>query len=1091
MLESKSYVCGATSRQSRCKGAAQTYVEQPHLRLLVLATLAGVLAALLQLNSLHAQTNLASITGTVTDRTGAVVSSGKVTVVNKATTASRAENVASNGFYSFPSLPLGTYTITASAPGFQSSAITVDLTLTGVTADLSLQVGAASETVTVSGASGTVALQTESADVSQSFGETQLQQLPNTGGLSVLSIAVAGPASQPGTDEPEVGDEGFYNQQSNAVNIAGLGIAHTQFLQDGVENVNLLTETANVVSNVEASQGVSTTLNGSPARFGQPAVVNVITKGGTNAFHGSAYEFLENDAFNATNWFATSKPPVRYNLFGVSLGGPVLRNKVFGFFDYTGLRSHSEFVSEDRVPTTAELQGDFSGDNVSTTIYDPLTYNPATGTSSQFPNNQIPANRIDNFATLWLKNYPAANRPLGANNVNYITNLPSISDSDQYIARGDWNISSNNQLVLTWLKGTVSNGSDTITPGLFGIFDDTTGTNASVQDSYILNQHVVNILRIGFNRGDVERTQQGTGAKDYAKAYGLNNVNPLPAQWTPPQVSIASYSGLGDPYSPQGGLQNRYQYADEVDWILRKHSISFGGQFVRTQFNGNWVVLNNAGYTFDGSATSQYIGGKRSSTSIGNGLADLLLGYPQSGTVAYGTSLGDFRESQVAAYVQDDWKITPRLTFNLGLRYDFDNPPYDKNGKSALYNLALNEPIPNTWNTNYNDYGPRFGLSWQALKNTVIRGGYGVYYAPILYNNLQFSLLYAPNFVLQSETIAISSPATIENLFPSSATGNSGYTIAKTLKDQSAEEWNLNIERSLNDNTLLTVAYIGDVQRHVSARADSNQPYALSSGNTSGILDVKPQPLAGPVTTQLNAYTGNYNALAISLQRRYARGLQFLLSYTWSKAMDIVDGDNSDVQDYYNPRLQYSPASFDRTNNFLLSGVYDLPIGPGRQFLNGGGWLGRETLGGWQLSFLQQLASGQPVAINANNTADTSYAHPVYGLETCDPNANFTRTRFQFFNPTCFSQPAPGHYGTARNVSAIREPGLYPTNISLFKSFPTFREQQLQFRVDAFSLLNHPEFGGGGGNVGSPSLGQLNYEASGLRSLQLSLKYQF
>ena len=1089
MIDAKRLMCMGTWRSfvnvmKLCE--SPTRLLQTGLPLLVL-----VLGSLLPLDLIQAQTNLAGITGTITDSSGAVITKGTVTAVNKATTAARTVTTTSAGFYSFPSLPVGTYIITVTAPGFQASTTTVELTLSGVTANLTLAVGQASETVTVSGASGTVALQTESADVTQSFGTTQLQQLPNSAGLSVLSIAVAGPASQPGTDEPEVGDEGFYGQTANAVNIAGLGIAHTQFLQDGVENVNLLTETANVVSNVEASQSVSTTLNGSPARFGQPAVVNVITKSGTNTFHGSAYEFLQNDALDATNWYATRKPPVRYNLFGTDLGGPILKNRLFAYFNYTGLRSHSQFVSEDRVPTTQERQGNFASDNISSIIYDPLTYDPATGTSQPFLNNQIPTSRFDTFANLWLKNYPVPNYTLGANNVNYITNLPRKANSDQYTARGDWNISSKDQLTAIWMNQSVSNGSNTITPGLFGIYDNTSGTNASLQETHIFNQHVINILRIGFDRGNVARTQQGTGAVDYAQQYGLNNVDPLPAQWTPPQVSIVSYTGLGDPYSPQGGLQNRYQYADESDWTLGKHSIAFGGQFVRTQFNGNWVVANNGLYSFDGSATSQYIGGKRSSTSTGNALADLLLGYPQSGTAAVGTSLGDFREWQVAAYVQDDWKILPRLTLNIGIRYDFDDPPYDKNGKSALYNLQLNKPIPNTWNTNYTDWGPRFGFSWNMVKNTVLRGGYGVYYSPILYNNLQFSLLYAPNFVLQSHTFTIGRPVTIENLMGPTATGNSGYTISKTLKDQSAQEWTLNVERSLNNDTLLTVAYIGDVLRHMSARADSNQPYALSPGNTSGILDVRPQPLAGPVTTQINTLTANYNALAVSLQRRYTSGLQFLLSYTWSKAMDIVDGDNSNVEDYYNLKYAYSPASFDRTNNVLLTGVYDLPFGPSKRFLNRATWFDRQAIGGWQLSFFQQLASGQPTTVNANNTADTSYAHAMYALQTCNPKSGFTKTRFQVFNPGCFVQPAPGHYGKTRNVSAIRQPGLYPTNLSLFKSFPIYREEQLLFRVDAFSVLNHPEFGGGGGTVGSPSLGRRTYQASGLRSLQVSLKYQF
>lgn len=1060
----------------------------PGLRQLAFLGLIALLFTVTSRNSAHAQTNLASISGTITDAAGATIPNSTVTVTNKAMGAVRTLTTSENGFYSFPSLPLGAYFVKASAPGFEASVTTVDLTLSGANANLSLTVGKTSETVTVSSASESVALQTESATVDQSFSEAQLQKLPNAAGLSVLGIAVQGPASQAGTDEPEVGDEGFYGQSSNAVNIAGLGIAHTQFLQDGVENVNLLTATANIVAPTEAAQGVTTNLNGSSARFGQPSVVNVITKGGSNSFHGSAYEYLQNDAFNATNWYATSKPPVRYNNFGTSLGGPIWKNKAFGYFDYTGLRSHSQVVNRSRVPTAAELQGDFSSNNISTTIYDPSTYDPSTGTSSPFPQNFIPGGKIDNFASQFLKLLPAANQTLGSDNVNYVTNLASPNNADQYIARGDWNVSSNNQLSGTWMHFTDSDGTDTIVPGLFGIFIATSGTNAAVQDSWVLSQNRVNVLKIGFNRGDVLRTQQGAGAKNYAQEYGLDNLHAAPSQWALPQIGISNYLQLGDPWSPQGGLQNRYQYADELNWSLGKHSVAIGGQFVRTQFLGNWTVANDGLFNFDGSATSQYVNGQRSSTSIGNPLADFMLGLAQSGTAEIGTSLGWFKETQVAGYVQDDWKIAPRLTINLGIRYDFDNPPVT--AKGALYNIALNEPTPGTWDTNYNDWGPRVGFSWNVFNKTVVRAGYGIYYAPILYNNLQFALLYSPNAVSESASINIANPTTIENLFAPPYAGSSGYAVAKKLKDQSADEWNFNVERSLSENTLLTLAYIGNVSRHMSARADGNQPYALSSGNTSGILDVKPQPLAGPVDLQQNAINADYNALAATLQRRYASGLQFLMSYTWSKAMDIADGDNTNIENIYNPRLTYSLAAFDRTNNVELSGVYDLPFGAGQRFLNGSGLLNRE-IGGWQISFLQQLASGQPVSITSNNVSDTSSQHSNYAIETCSPNSGFTRTRFQILNPGCFTEPAPGHYGYTRNIP-VRQPGVYPTNLSLFKVFPLYRENhQLIFRADVYSLLNHPEFGGGGGSAGSPTLGQLNYEASGLRSMQLSLKYQF
>lgn len=1071
--------------QRTCNAQGQS-LRSSMLRAMRLACAAVLLTAW---HSSFAQTNLSSITGTVTDSSGSAIPNAKVVVLSLATTSSRTVVTNGSGFYSVSALPIGQYQVSVSAHGFKTSKSSVDLTLNSLSVNFTLTVGALVQSVTVNAGSGTVALQTQSSNVSTSFSPAQMTNLPNTQGVSVLGIATLGPASQTGTDTAgNPGDESFFGQSSNAVNLAGLGVAHTEFLQDGVDNVNQLTQTANVISPTEAAAGLDTIINGAPARYQQPAVINVITKGGTDQFHGLAYDYLQNDAMNATNYFAVIKPPLRYNLFGGDLAGPILKKKLFGFFDYSGLRSYSSVVSENRVPTLAERKGDFANDNISGTIYDPTTYNPSTGTSSPFPSDTIPATRFNQFGTMWMQLYPLSNVPLSAANVNYIANVPSNDTSDEEVSRVDWNISNKQQLMGTFMHFSSANGTNSIVPNLFGNYYDTSGTNAMVEYTYILSPNTVNVAKFGFNRGNVLETVLGVGAQNYATLYKLKNVNAQPQQWAPPAVQITSYTSFASPYAPQGGLQNRFEFADELDRSVGNHDIALGLEFVRSLFTGNWVVLNNAMYTFDGSATSQYINGTRSSTSTGNGFADLLLGYPQSAVVADGLSVGEFRESQVAAYIQDNWKMKPNLTVNFGLRYYFDNPPVDS-GHSALYSLAANKPIPGTWDTNYNDWGPRIGFEWGFLKNTVLRGGYGIYYSPILYNNLQFSLLYAPNFALQSKTIDMADLVDTENQFGPSTTGSSGYTIQKHLKDQSAQEWSLNIQRSLGQNTLFTVGYIGDVTRHQSARGDTNQPYALSPGNTSGILNVKPQPLAGPVTTQLNFLNASYNGLIVSVQRQFADGLQFHASYTWSKTMDVVDGDNSDVQDIYNPGLQRATASFDRTNNFIFTGVYQLPFGPGRQFAKSNNRVNRYIVGGWQLALVQQLASGLPISITANNTADTSYAHPVYADEVCNPTSGFTRTRFQFFNPACFVQPTPGHYGTARNV--VRIPGLYPTDLSAFKSFPIYEKQQIQFRIDTFNLLNHPEFGTGAQSVNSAGLGQLTSEFSGLRTLQVSLNYSF
>ena len=352
-------------------------------------------------------------------------------------------------------------------------------------------------------------------------------------------------------------------------------------------------------------------------------------------------------------------------------------------------------------------------------------------------------------------------------------------------------------------------------------------------------------------------------------------------------------------------------------------------------------------------------------------------------------------------------------------------------------------------------------------------------------------MLYSPNFVNQSYSLNIGAPLDIQHLFVAnpSLAGQQSYTLTKTLKDTSVQDWNVNIERSLSNNTLLTLGYIGNVTRHQSARADLNQPYGFTAGNTNGIRDLKPNPIVGPTDGQLNAISANYNALAVKLERTYTNGLQFLGAYTYSKAMDILDGDNSDIQNLYNPGLTYGPAGFDRTHNFIFSGVYELPFGPGKKFLNSNNLLNREIIGGWQLSGIQLFSTGQPIQITANNNADTSSVHSVYANRICTGNAPAGHPRLQFFDPSCYVQPATGQYGTAR--SGPRLPGIDTTNISLQKAFAITERQQLQFRAEAFSVFNHPNLATGSTSITNSAAGLLTTEPVGQRVLQLALRYAF
>ena len=342
------------------------------------------------------------------------------------------------------------------------------------------------------------------------------------------------------------------------------------FLQDGVVNMNVLTQTANIVASIESVQEVSVESNGMSAKFPSPALVNVITKRGTNTFHGTAYDYLQNSDLNARNFFAATIPKSRYNQFGANLGGPIVRNKLFAFFDYAGLRQIAGSVSRNRVPTTAEQQGNFQADAV--TIYDPSTYNAATGAISPFPNDTIPSTRISPFAAKYLPYFPNPNSPL-VGGINYQVNLNNTTSSDQYLGRVDYNLSSKDLIYgeIQTFNSPVVNPS--FSPSLFGIEYLNSGKNASIQDIHTFSPNFINIARMGYNRSILLLTQQGVGAEDYVQQFGLQNLTLPKDESIPPSVSITGCCSLGNATNPQGGTQNLFQYADEIDWTVGRHQI--------------------------------------------------------------------------------------------------------------------------------------------------------------------------------------------------------------------------------------------------------------------------------------------------------------------------------------------------------------------------------------------------------------------------------------------------------------------------------------------------------------------------------------
>jgi hypothetical protein len=1057
---------------------------------------AVTLCALLtgSLAPLHAQADLGRVTGRVQDPTSAAVARAQVTATNVATHVTRTTTTNAEGIYTIPVLSAGMYDLQITAPGFGTETAQIEVTAgESMTQSFHLKLGSAATEVTVS-AGGDLQLEQQSHELRTDLDAEQLTELPNNG-RNPLNVALLAPQVESPSDPSENTSSGqSFQTTASQLNIAGALDSQTAFLQDGVENVTLYTQSANLLASVEAIQHMTVITNGADVRYRDPGVVNITTRGGANKFHGSAFDFLQNDDLNAQNYSLTGvgqvKTPLRYNLFGGTFGGPLLRDRIFFFFSYGGLRNNNTAYTTTRVPTDAERVGDFSADTV--TLYDPLTYTNGTNKSfvSQYGKNAIPTGRINAFANTLLTYIPHSNIPLNAGlNVNYQIPLKSTINNDQYLGRFDWAISSKDQL---YLSGGYSN-SPTFTPSfmttLYGNTYQISATNAFIEETHVASLHMANTVRVGYNRSILLSTVLGAGSQPYYQQFGLQNLSPLPSQWTPPTVAITGYFTVGNRYAPQGSTQNRFQYADEVDYQVGRHSIMLGGEIIRTQFDGNWVIQNDGYYTFNATMTGQYVGGTRK--TLGMGWADVLLGFPSSAAGANGVSAGAFREWQVAGYVQDDWKLTPRLTVNAGLRYDFDNPPNDRNGKSSIYDLPSNQIVLGTWKTNYNDVSPRIGFAYSPEKNTAIHAGYGIYFASSPYNFLQFLLAHPPNFITQTLSFNQKTPTAVQNVFVAnpSTTGITPQTLGLHMPDVYAEQFNLLVEHSFAGRYSLEGGYTGELGKHASVRVNANQPNVIGTGST--VYNVRPYSYAGDVFGQYNIGFSNNNALVSKFVGHLPGGSRVLASYTWSKSMNISDGDRNTIENYNVPQDYYALAAWDRTNHLNLSVLSKLPVGRGQVFLNHVPlWL-NQAIGGWEINGIYRFATGLPVSVTATNTADTGSIGTFMAQKVCDPTHGFSRSKAEWFNTACFVQPGNGVYGIGGRNS-VRQPSLNQLDLGLNKTFAIDDRQRLQIRLETFNALNHPQLSlPGSVAVSSTSLGALNGTAKLMRQAEVALRYSF
>ena len=483
----------------------------------------------------------------------------------------------------------------------------------------------------------------------------------------------------------------------------------------------------------------------------------------------------------------------------------------------------------------------------------------------------------------------------------------------------------------------------------------------------------------------------------------------------------------------------------------------------------------------------------RSGLKLGPGLADFLLGFPSSASGAQGISNGAFRETDTAAYIQDNWKISKKLTLNLGLRYEYYQPTYDKWGKASIYDLPTNTNHFGSWMPNDLNFGPRVGFAYALSDRTVIRSGFGIYYNGEPYNFLQWMLAKQPNYTLQSVTLPVNTPVPVTNVFVPNPTSSAEtpFTLNLRMPTPYTEQWNFGIQHSFGSKVLATVTYIGSGSHQQPLRLNPNQAVQDVNPNApTPINSRRPYSYIGDVEAQYNMANATYESLQSTVRYRMNSGFSVFANYSWSKSLDLADAGATIAVNGLNAKeSSYGPSNFNRSQVFNLSYIYELPFGKGKRFYSNPGWLGNELVSGWQVSGITTAESGVPLEITATDTSNTGGIHTQVADRVCDGRLS-SGTVQKWFNTSCFLQPAAGRLGdSGRNV--LVGPDLVNFDISAFKRFPFGEQRWVQFRTDFFSAFNHPLFSAGQTQaVTASTYGQLT-SASGARVVQMSLQISF
>jgi len=1069
---------------------------------------------------LRSQSANATLSGVISDPSGASIPHASVTALHIATGQSRQASSGDTGEYTIPDLPAGEYRVTATAPGFKSTvapSVTLQVNQAG-RLDLNMPIGVASEQVSVS--EQLPLLSTQNSSVGQVVENKSIEGLALNGRQFWNLVAlVPGASYTPGGQGTRTGGSSIRSSAVN-VQINGTGFIYNGWLLDGTDITEYEQGGTNIQPNVDALAEFKVLSANMPAEYGRtPNMVSVITKSGTNQFHGTLFEFLRNDAADARNFFAVSKNALKRNQFGGVLGGPIKKDKVFFFTDLENMRQRQGIVFNDTLPTDPMRTGNFAGQRAIT--------DPTTGRA--FVNNVIPTNRISPQASYFLKYMPTQSQ--GS------FNAPQSLDIYKADIKVDAEVTHADHLMARYSIADNLESDPNQYPSL-GIQPlQSRAQNVALTWTHIVSPKWLNEARFGYYRDYFLFGAVLPGTNFLAQA-GITGFEQTQLSPSFPLITLAGYSGFngsGSNSLPKANRIRTWQYTDTVSHTNGKHDLRFGGQ----------LYHQNHGFFNGQSQEGQFA---FSTNYTGNSFGDYLLGLPNSVFRAYPLSLYGNYANQWAAFFQDDYRVTHNLTLNLGFRWAY-NPFFNGvNGQTSGFDYATGKvivPTDSSGNlvnpmaqpvtpqliplfsdrtlgtsqlglpesirrTGPGQFLPRFGFAWQpgATSRVVVRGAYGIF-DQFFDTNLSLQWAKAPPLTI-TQTINNTTPTptfTWANPFLNqplvAGNPNPGKPCAGTslvlntcvtpnvfaapveLQHTYIQQWNFSLQSQLQSNLALNVAYVGNKTTHqqlisvpdnvpapaagaIQARRPYSQWSQLSMGETNGY--------------------GNYHALQTTLERRFTAGFQILASYTYSRCMDVGSNQSGPINVAF-LHQNYAPCDYNLKHNLAVSSVYELPLGRGRMFMSNAHGLIDGILGGWGIAGILTARSGLPFTpVISGDQANTGVGNQRPTVVGDASIANPTPSAW--FNVNAFALPTRYTYGNSgRNI--LLADGLTQLDMTLKKNFRVTESTFVEFRAEAFNLLNHATFSAPNATIGSASAGIVTSTLNSNRILQFALKLSF